>query len=112
GAIFAAGVTWKVDAIRHRREAARTHRVLVDLLLNVLDAGDAVTQRHSRRVADLTDVVAETFRISSQRRSTLRLAALLHDMGKIDDQFFHILHNPAPLSKEERASIKQHPRHS
>jgi response regulator RpfG family c-di-GMP phosphodiesterase len=103
------GLAWRMDSRRRGRQTAQIHRALVDLLLNALSAGDAVTERHSRRVADLTDALACTFRIPARRRATLRLAALLHDMGKIDDRFFHILHNPSPLSKADRAAINQHP---
>jgi HD-GYP domain-containing protein (c-di-GMP phosphodiesterase class II) len=43
---------------------------------------------------------------------TLRIAALLHDMGKIDDRFFHIVHSRTPLTKDQRAEIKNHPHES
>jgi putative nucleotidyltransferase with HDIG domain len=95
-----------------RRQAARIHRTLVDLLLNALSAGDPVTERHSRRVADLTDALARTYGLECEPHSTLRLAALLHDMGKIDDRFFDILHSCEPLSAEDREKINEHPRES
>jgi putative nucleotidyltransferase with HDIG domain len=94
---------------RHRQQAALLHRTLVDLLLNTLSAGDASTERHSRRVADLTDALAESYGLSGGAHSTLRLAALLHDMGKIDDRFFDILHGCEPLSQVDRESILAHP---
>ncbi len=106
------GTAWVADAKRRSHEGARIHRALVDLLLNALNAGDAVTERHSRRVADLTDVLAAGCDFSKKRHSALRLAALLHDMGKIDDRFFPILHGIAKLSSEERARINQHPTES
>jgi putative nucleotidyltransferase with HDIG domain len=95
--------------VRHRRHAALLHRTLVDLLLNTLSAGDASTERHSRRVADLTDALAENYGLSGGAHSALRLAALLHDMGKIDDRFFDILHGCEPLSQADRESIFEHP---
>jgi len=103
------GLAWRVDALERSREVAQLHRALVDLLLNTLNAGDAVTERHSRRVADLTDLIAGRCAFPEDERATLRLAALLHDMGKIDDRFFHILHGCQPLSEEDRASIRTHP---
>jgi HD-GYP domain-containing protein (c-di-GMP phosphodiesterase class II) len=103
------GVAWWVDASRRSEEARITHRILVDVLLNALTADDAITARHSRRVADLSFALAEQSGMSLRERATLRVAALLHDMGKIDDRFFHIVHSRDPLSEAERAEMEFHP---
>lgn len=97
-------------ASRVEREKADTiHRALVDVLLNVLSSGDVITERHSRRVADLTDELARFYGLPTNRHSRLRLAALLHDMGKIDDRFFAILHGSFPLDREARTLVARHP---
>lgn len=106
------GVAWWTDARRRERGASRLHRTTVELLLNALTAGDPVTARHSRRVADLADAAAASCGFDRKRHATLRVAALLHDMGKIDDRFFPILHSCAPLSREQRAEIEKHPHES
>ena len=103
------GVAWSIDAVNLTRRSARLHRVLVDLMLNTLSAGDPVTERHSRRVADLADVLFHRFGIPAREHARLRIAALFHDLGKIDDRFFPILHSCAPLSPSERAMIEEHP---
>ncbi|MGI9189917.1 MAG: HD-GYP domain-containing protein [Longimicrobiaceae bacterium] len=105
------GAAWKLDALRRDRRAARMHRVAIELLLNALQADDAVTGRHSRRVADLADALADQFRMNRRERATLRVAALLHDMGKVDDRFFHIIHSRDPLTPEQRAEMEGHPGH-
>jgi HD-GYP domain-containing protein (c-di-GMP phosphodiesterase class II) len=112
GAASIVAMVWAADVRKRRARAASLHRALVDVLLNVLNAGDAVSERHSRRVADLTDVIAEGFGFSRADHSRLRLAALLHDMGKIDDRFFHIIHSCSPLSEEDRRMINDHPAQS
>jgi len=115
GALLGAGLVgaaWLLDARRRREEARLLHRNLVDLLLNTLSSGDEVTARHSRRVADLTDALADALRLPRGERATLRVAALLHDMGKVDDRFFHILHSRRPLTDQQRAEIKRHPHES
>ena len=106
------GAAWYKDAQRRDQTSRKLRRVMVDVLLNALNSGDAFTERHSRRVADLTDVLGSAFRLSSSCRSRLRVASLLHDMGKIDDRFFHILHSCGTLSRDERDRIKQHPHQS
>ncbi len=112
GALLAAGVlgvAWAADAYRTRERNRLLHRMLVDLLLNAITAGDAATARHSRRVANLTDALAEPLGMGREERATLRVASLLHDMGKIDDRFFDIVHSHGPLTPEQRAQIRAHP---
>jgi HD-GYP domain-containing protein (c-di-GMP phosphodiesterase class II) len=106
------GAAWLIDARRRDRTSRKLKRVMVDVLLNALNSGDAFTERHSRRVANLTDVLARAFGLEHERKARLRVASLLHDMGKIDDRFFHILHSCDTLSPSERSKIKQHPHES
>jgi HD-GYP domain-containing protein (c-di-GMP phosphodiesterase class II) len=106
------GAAWLADARSRDRTSKRLKRVMVDVLLNALNSGDAFTERHSRRVANLTDVLACAFGMDRERKARLRIASLLHDMGKIDDRFFHILHSCDTLSAKERSKIKQHPHES
>lgn len=115
GALVAAGAVgaaWAADARHTRRTRRRLHRTMVDLLLNAITAGDAATARHSRRVANLTDALAPAAGMGPAERSTLRVASLLHDMGKIDDRFFDIVHSHGALTPEQRAQIKNHPHES
>ena len=105
-------LAWVLDARRRERRAARLHRDMVDILLNALTAEDPETARHSRRVADLSYALAEAAGVRGRELRTLRIAALLHDMGKMDDRFFHIVHSRKPLTTEQRAEIKSHPHES
>ena len=107
------GAAWVVDSARRENAARRMHRQVVELLLNALTADDPVTARHSRRVADLSFALGQACgRLDAEEMSTLRVAALLHDMGKIDDRFFLIVHSRKPLTGEQRAQIKHHPHQS
>jgi putative nucleotidyltransferase with HDIG domain len=106
------GLGWMMDTARRKRATKRLHRGMVDLLLNALYAGDPVTARHSRRVADLSYALAQAAGMRDGELRTLRVAALLHDMGKIDDRFFHIVHSRKPLTRQQRQEIKNHPHES
>ena len=108
----ALGAGWALDTLRRERRARQMHRTLVELLLNALTADDPVTARHSRRVADLSFSLAKACGFGRRELATLRVAALLHDMGKIDDRFFHIVHSRKPLTREQRDQIKFHPHQS
>lgn len=103
---------WVADARRRLGRERRLHRALVDLLLNALGAGDAYTARHSRRVAALTDAIASTYGFQREQHARLRIASLLHDMGKIDDRFVTILHSSSALTAQQRQKIQQHPHES
>lgn len=109
---MAMGVGWAMDALRRERRQRAMHRTLVELLLNALTADDPVTARHSRRVADLSFALACASGMPDRERHTLRVAALLHDMGKIDDRFFHIVHSRKPLTREQRSQMEYHPHQS
>ncbi|HET6764771.1 MAG TPA: HD domain-containing phosphohydrolase, partial [Longimicrobiaceae bacterium] len=103
---------WGVDARRRARETRRMHRTLVDLLLNALTADDAPTARHSRRVADLSYALAGACGYRGADLSRLRVAALMHDLGKLDDRFFDILRSGRKLTDAQRAEMEKHPRES
>jgi len=91
---------------------SRLHRATVDMLLNALTADDESTAHHSRRVADLTDALVGEMGIGARQRATIRVAALLHDMGKVDDRFFDMVHSRQSLSREERGEMERHPHQS
>lgn len=100
---------WAFDAWRRGRTISRLHRTLVELLLNALHSGDPETERHSRRVADLTDILAATYGLGRRAHARLRVASLLHDVGKMDDRLFEIVHSCETLSPAERREIERHP---
>lgn len=104
----AAGLAWGIDARRRSKRAALVHRTMVELLLNTLCAGDPVTARHSRRVADLTDAVGRTYRFDREGRAKLRVGALLHDLGKLEDHVFPLVQSHHRLNDRERSEMEDH----
>ena len=107
-----ASAAWRWSARRRAMRDTALHRVLVELLLNALSAGDASTERHSRRVAALADALHTTYEPTRAAHATLRLGALLHDMGKIDDRFFAIVHGRERLTEAQRSDMTAHPAES
>jgi putative nucleotidyltransferase with HDIG domain len=108
-----AGLTaWLAASRQQQKRSAKLHRVLVELLLNTLSSGDPVTARHCRRVANLADVLAGALKMPRDEHATLRVAALLHDMGKIEDELFPIVHSAFPLSAQDRSRMNRHPARS
>jgi diguanylate cyclase (GGDEF)-like protein/PAS domain S-box-containing protein len=81
---------------------------VVAALVAALAAKDPITAAHTERCSWYTARLAEELGLPTGERSIVRLASLLHDIGKlaIPDE---VLFKPGPLSKEEWAQMKQHP---
>ena len=77
-------------------------------LIDALDARDGIDSGHSGRVAHYVSSLTEMMGISGQEQERIKLAALLHDVGKvlISDQ---ILSKPGKLTDQEHYFIRQHP---
>ena len=70
-------------------------------------AHDWETGIHAQRVADLASATVRTLQ-QLEEQSLVRVAALLHDIGKIGIPEA-ILHKPGPLTEEERQIMQWHP---
>ncbi|HUZ83732.1 MAG TPA: diguanylate cyclase [Gaiellales bacterium] len=81
---------------------------LATSLARAVDAKDAYTHSHCETVAELCGLIAEQLGLSPERVARVRLAGLLHDVGKIGIPDA-ILRKPGPLTDAEYASMKQHP---
>ncbi len=55
----------------------------LDSLVSAVDNKDHYTRRHSAQVAEHAALIASAARSSAQQQETLRVSALLHDVGKI-----------------------------
>ena len=86
--------------------SARTFDVLQGLVLAV-DAKDRYTKRHSEDVARYALFIAERIGLPAEVRRSLRIAGLLHDVGKIGIPD-RILRKPGRLTVDEFAIVKQH----
>lgn len=77
-------------------------------LVEAIEAKDPYTHGHSQRVAYISSEICKAMGCSRAFTDQVKIAALLHDTGKIgvDDA---VLRKPGPLSPEEFDLIKQHP---
>lgn len=72
-----------------------------------LEAKDRYTHGHSERVTRIAIAIAERMRLPEEIINKLRLAGLLHDIGKIGVRE-GILNKPGKLTPEEFDEIKRH----
>ena len=54
---------------------------MIKVLTAALEAKDKYTEGHSKRVEAYSVQIAQAMRLSSSRVETIRVAALLHDIG-------------------------------
>lgn len=97
------------SAVRASGEDLRSaYLEFVGSLANALDARDGYTLGHSRRVSQLSCAVAAALALPPGDVERIRIAALLHDIGKIGIAD-RVLQKPGRLTEEEWALIKEHP---
>jgi len=80
----------------------------VETMAQALDARDPYTAGHSIRVAEYSYAIALGLGLSESAARTIRIAAQLHDIGKIGMPDA-ILQKRESLTREEAAFIKLHP---
>ena len=79
----------------------------VTSLAYALEAKDQYTHGHSERVTNIAIRIAEKLMLSNREIEKIRLAGLLHDIGKIGIRE-DILNKPGKLSEEEFEQVKTH----
>jgi putative nucleotidyltransferase with HDIG domain/PAS domain S-box-containing protein len=93
-----------------KRHAERLQRTLEGAVLavgHIVEARDPYTAGHQRRVAELAAAIAARMGLSAEETEGLRMAALIHDIGKISVPA-EILSKPGRLTETEFTLIKGH----
>lgn len=81
---------------------------LLQSLVNVINSKDLYTKSHSELVTNYTLLIGTWLDLSPDQMEALRIAGLLHDVGKIGIPAT-VVRKPGPLGKEEWNLIRQHP---
>jgi diguanylate cyclase (GGDEF)-like protein/putative nucleotidyltransferase with HDIG domain len=99
----------------HRIDPAEVHRALqsanvaaVESLAQALDARDHYTRGHSDNVTRIALAIAKKMGLPTSALPTIRIAGLLHDIGKIGVPD-RILNKKGRLTAEEWKLIRAHP---
>ena len=86
------------------------HNIFLDYIKSIaaaLDARDAYTHGHSRRVAEFSIGIGKELGLSEGELEFLELSATIHDIGKIGIGE-SVLNKPGKLTDEEFLIIKSH----
>ena len=84
---------------------------VAEAFARVIDAKSPWTYEHSNGVADLSVAIAQQLGFTPRAIREIRLAALLHDIGKLAVSNL-ILDKPGKLSDDELGVIRRHPAHT
>jgi len=98
------------DITERKLSEERMKRALmaaVEAMLAAVETRDPYTAGHQRRVAVLACAIAEEMGLPAERVEGLRMAALIHDLGKISVPA-ELLTMPRTLTKVEFALVKTH----
>jgi putative nucleotidyltransferase with HDIG domain len=99
------------EYIERLKESAEENRELfvgsIRMLAAAIDEKDPYTRGHSGRVAKYSTLIGRELGLTAGDLDTLRISALLHDVGKIGVED-RVLKKPGALTAEEFELMKQH----
>jgi putative nucleotidyltransferase with HDIG domain len=87
----------------------QVNKDLLELMVKAIEARDPYTSGHSLRVSRIAGALARTIGLASKHVEQIETAALLHDVGKIHQEYALVLRKAGGLSAEEAALMRTHP---
>lgn len=95
------------NSLRRTLQLQRQTVAALEQMADLVDVRDGYTGQHSVRVADYAEQIARGLNLGADQVATIRLAARVHDIGKIaiPDR---ILHKPGRLDPAEWEQMKSH----
>jgi len=85
----------------------QTHEALIKMA-DAIDQRDPSTFQHSQRVAMAAEAIAKEMDLPAEDVDTIRMAARLHDLGKIG-MSNTLLYKPGSFDDRERDEFRRHP---
>lgn len=90
-----------------RKDIRRTYHGVIEMLSLLIDSVDQHTHSHSYRVSVLAEKIARQMGCSEEEMENIRIAALLHDLGKIGVSR-EVLTKVGTLTAADREHLKAH----
>lgn len=81
---------------------------LLQVMVKAIEARDPYTSGHSLRVSEMSRALAVELGLPARAIEEIETAALLHDVGKIHEEFAPLLRKEGRLSDEETALMQTH----
>ncbi len=112
GSLGLIGVIVPIVAVRHvyglYHQLEDSGQELLQVMVKAIEARDPYTSGHSVRVGELSRAIAVEFGLSAREIEQIETAALLHDVGKIHEEFAPLLRKEGRLTPEETALMQTH----
>jgi HD-GYP domain-containing protein (c-di-GMP phosphodiesterase class II) len=94
---------------RHKlSESARMRKDIIKEITRTLFDKNENEKKHCERVSQLCEKIGQTLKMSAEEINDLKLAGLMHDIGKagINES---VLRRQGQLTEKEQAELKKHP---
>jgi HD-GYP domain-containing protein (c-di-GMP phosphodiesterase class II) len=95
-------------ALQSTARMGEAYEATLSSLVTAIEAKDAYTRGHAERVSKLTTLIARELGFNEKQIHSIRIAALMHDVGKLVVSTA-ILTKPGKLTDEEYEHMKWHP---
>jgi putative nucleotidyltransferase with HDIG domain len=89
------------------RDLYQAYEGILEIVAKFIDTVDGYTQDHSVRVSELGAKIARQMQLTAPQVETVRVAGLLHDVGKIEINL-EVLHKATALDQAEWEHMKTH----
>src|SRR5438045_6290811 len=80
----------------------------LELMVKAMEARDPYTAGHSLSISEYALAIARELRVLANDVDDIKRAALLHDVGKIYEEFAPLLRKEGKLTPEERITMRTH----
>jgi HD-GYP domain-containing protein (c-di-GMP phosphodiesterase class II) len=112
GSLGLIGVVIPIIAVRHvyglYHQLEHSGQELLQVMVKAIEARDPYTSGHSVRVSEMSRAVAVELGLAARAIEEVETAALLHDVGKIHEEFAPLLRKEDRLTPEETALMQTH----
>ena len=95
------------DSVKLNQDIIETQKELIYVMGEVVENRSQETGMHIRRVAQISELLAEKYGLSNEHAQMIKITSPMHDIGKIGipDK---ILHKPGKLSSDEYRAMQEH----
>lgn len=112
GSLGLIGVVLPIIAVRHvyglYHQLEHSGQELLQVMVKAIEARDPYTSGHSLRVSEMSRAIAVELGLPARAIEEVETAALLHDVGKIHEEFAPLLRKEGRLTPEETALMQTH----